>query len=675
MNQKKRLWLGAFCSLVLIGCGGREVSSSVHPSVSEQSSATESLTPSSETSQSGEAPSYHTVNEVLEDLKGSPFQTDRITQETIGLETVTAVGVHEEQFYHQELYPVPEEATEYLAEDYGITFDGINNSGNLSILIRQIGSVSGNKVIRFRSGTYVFSNSISAESVEDLYLVGEEGTRFEFTGWGTYFEAKLSKNIHLNSIVFDMRYSPTISGTIIAVDETAEPVVTLSVPEEFTLTNSLYTSWTGETGSYMECYYDDQTGKYVPDRNANLFYNSPSSEAYKGIAGATYDSATRELKITLKRSFPFCSYKTPALGTKVSFAFTMYENAGFHYVGCEDVYMEHVTAHVVGGMGFRAEGGKNVFLNRVNFATEDTSERIMTCTADIIHTMAVEGSVEITNCLLEGSHDDALNIKSFYTQITSINQAAREIAIAQTQSEINITYAAGDVIDIYDPSSMRYVASYTIESLQKNGTGYLLTLDQRPDRGILGYNCGNATKATKLKLSNCIIRNKRNRGILLQARDSEITNCTFQNVVMGAVQLPAVMDSFREAIAPRRIRIANNKFLNNYDDIAVFSYGEEGPSSAVAGTITDVEISNNYFYNGSGSAVSLRGAGNCVISHNLYHYTQENIRYVFQVVRCSNVTIGENVLYALSESAIEFLAQSESTSVSCQSNEKKGLAE
>ena len=51
------------------------------------------------------------------------------------------------------------------------------------------------------------------------------------------------------------------------------------------------------------------------------------------------------------------------------------------------VEFENVNVYATGGMGFRVENGKNFYLNRTNFATKKGSNRIMTCTADIIHTI------------------------------------------------------------------------------------------------------------------------------------------------------------------------------------------------------------------------------------------------------------------------------------------------
>lgn len=670
----KKVFLMTMAMLTLVSCTiGNHSSSSYNDASSnsglssnENSSDSYFSSISSEIVSSGDSSSSEissdegltlkSQSEVLSILKSSPFSSKIKTNDLIGLEKISDVGVDKTRFDNEILYPVPNEGTVYIAEDYGITQDSDANTGTLSLLLKEIKSVEGNKIIKFKKGVYYFSGKVDITGISDLYLVGEEGTEFVYKGWTTYFEAKASKNVHISNISFDMLYSPTISGTIKSYNESdTQSTIVLSIPDEFDLTNSLYTNWQGTTCSYMECYYDSLTGSYVPDRNANLFYNSPTSSNNKGVESATYNSNTRELTIVLNYSFPYCSYRTPKIGTNVSFAYTMYENHGLYFYQCENVYLENVNVYVSGGMGFRVDEGKNVYLNRVNYMNREGSKRIMTCTADIIHTAALEGDLRITNSILEASHDDALNIKSFYTVVSSVSASAKEIEVKQTQSEVLISYEIGDTIDIYSKETMGLVDTYTITDVYKSGSNYTLTVDRRPKNVEIGQNVGNVTKSTKMELDNCIIRNKRNRGILLQARNSSITNCTFQNVVMGAIQVLSVYDSFREGIVPQNITLNNNKFINNNADISVFAYGASGGNHSVPSTIKNVEISNNYFYNGKGTNINLLAVGNCNVLNNLFDYTELNTSNIIYMKLSNSITLMNNLLITPHTSSINFL--------------------
>ncbi len=691
MKNIKRTALLLLASVSFLGsCNSSDEITSNNPTTeppTTTTTTTENITPStsvetpvSSTSTTTNPPistpvdtnNYVEIDEFLERIT-SVYSYDMTAKEEMGLSSAKNVGIDEEKFKSEVKFNVPSEGTVYIAEDYGITTTAENNSGTLSILLSNIKSVEGNKIIKFKGETYPFGATVDVTGIKDLYLVGEEGTTFLYSGWNTYFKALISENVNIYNITFDMKYSPTIGGTITNVEEkSGKSVITVSIPEEFDLSHALYQNWRGTTGSYMEYLYDEETASYIPNLNGNLMYNSPTSAQYQGILGVSYRSSSKELDITINHNFPYCSYKKPAIGTRISLAYTMYENHGFYFLDCDNVNFENVNVHVTGGMGFRVERGSNFNLNRTNFMLKEDSSRLMTCTADIIHTIALQGALNITNSILEASHDDALNIKTFYTKITSVSAAAREISVAQTQSECSIPFEVGDTIDIYNPDTMAFIDSYTIKELVKQGTAYTFTVDRRPNRDIAGFNCGNATRVTEMNLNNSIIRNKRNRGILLQSRKSNITNCIFQNVVMGAIQVLSVTDSFREAIVPQDITIENCKFISNSEDISVFAYGSNGQASSVAGTIKGITITNNLFYNTIYRSMWLLAVGDANITNNLYYYPSKNAATKVKMETSSNITFENNVLYSPNHDSITFYDYSVCEGLSLNNNIKKG---
>ena len=478
--------------------------------------------------------------------------------------------------------------------------------------------------------------------MKDCYLVGESGTKFVYRGWTSFLKVTSCENFHLNGITFDIDPSPTITGVVKKSEEdSSNGYVYLEVDEGYDLSNSQYDIYqTKKTGSYAEYRYDEQYQAYVPDLTKNLFYNP-------GLKNLEYDKATNLLKVTLSKSFGACSYKAPSAGTIAAVAFQVYESHGFCIEDSLNTYFENVTTYTVGGMGLRANKGKNLYLNRVNFIREPGTKRLLTCTADILHTFNVEGEALFTNCVLEGSHDDAVNVKSFYTTITAIKGSV--VSVKQTQSETTIDFDVGDQVDIYDPTGFKFKASYTVEKATKIGTNYDLTLDRSvPSRGTssyVGFSLGNASKAIRLTMDNCLIKNKRNRGVLLQGRDSVIRNCTFQNVVMGAVQVFGVDDIFREAIVPENVKLMNNKFLTCVSDIDVFTYDKDGVSTT--GTLKQVEISNNFFYHGSGNAIRLLGTSDISVKNNLF-YEKSSKTYSCLVSYTKDSELSGNAVYCSS---------------------------
>lgn len=557
-----------------------------------------------------------------------------------GLSRPGIVGINKTRLETESLYPVPTENVKtYEADAYGISPSGTNNAGKLTNLLQSLKNEEGNKVIHFQKGTYLFANSITGSNLKDIYLVGEEGTKFVFTGWMSFIVLTQCENFHINKLVFDINPSPTITGTVVKVEEDSNNGYIYLKPDEgYDLSNAEYQKYKlKKTGSYAEYYYDPEFDAYVPDRSGNLFYNP-------GLKDLSYDIASDLLKVTLSKSFFADTYKTPEIGTIASVAYQVYESHGFYFKDCVNTTMEDVTTYTVGGMGLRTDAGKNLYLNRVNFIREPGTKRLLTCTADILHTCNLEGDAVFTNCILEGSHDDAINVKSFYTKITAIKDNVT--TVAQTQSETTIRFDVGDEIDVYDPSGMKYKNTYKVVGVEAIGTTYDLTLDRAmPSRGsssYVGFNLGNATKSVHLTLDNCLIKNKRNRGVLLQGRHSVIKNCTFSNVNMGAVQILGVDDTFKEAIVPQDIQVLNTKFLSCWDDLQVFTWDAKGV--ATSGTLKDVTIQNNFFYHGTGNSLRLKGVGNISVKNNLF-YEQSVKNYSCKIDNAEDVTLEGNSTY------------------------------
>ena len=608
--------------------------------------------------------------EFISNLTSSPYADEMNTETFYGLNDPSNVGVIKSKM-NEELYPVPSDCIVYKASDYGITPENtLNNGEKLNVLINDIAEVEGNKVIQFEDAKYIFNSSIVIKGVSDLYLVGQENTIFVYGGWLTYLNASNTKNLHINNIKFDMDPPPTIVGNVEKVTDNGNTAdIVLSIPDEFDLTNPIYETWKNTRQiSYAECYYDELADWYVPDRNGNLFYNSPSSY---GIDDMVYDDASKTLTVTLNKSFAFYSYSTPEIGTLASIGFTVYEFFGFLFTECENTYLENVTTYTAAGMGLRADGGKNMYLNRTNFMHNPNSKRVLTCTADIIHTAALEGELKINNSIIEGSHDDGLNIKTYYTQVTA-NRGSSVIQVSQTQSEVLVGYDVGDVIDVYSRNGLEFKGRYTIEDVQDLGGSYILTLDGSL-RNATGLLVGNHTKATRMTLDNCLIQNKRNRGILLQARESTIKNCTFMNVNMGAVQVLGVGDSFSEAIIPQDISIYNCKFLNSWDNCRNFTYGYDGKT--FPRTLLDLEIYNNFFYNGVGVDTYLLGVGDAEVRNNFYYKDSASaINSTSNLIELSysdNVSIKDNrAMIINSDKEINFIKQGDSLSnINLENNE------
>lgn len=550
--------------------------------------------------------------ELIQTLKSMPYRS-AISNNEYGLSDASAVGADEGAFTRV-LYPVPESGFEHVydAADYGVAPGAEKNERDLNELLKELQNVQGLKKIVFQKGVYIFTGTIELKNIEDLYLVGD-GTEFVFSNWCVGYSIENCKNLHFNEISTDYDPSPVVAGVVKTCDVNAK-TVTISLTDEFDLSDSRYNGGVINHGSYME-FREDENGTLYPNADGNLLYNS-TGDRIKNIENGSYNASANELTLTFK------TLKAVEAGTKVSVAFTMYEYATFNVKKCENIYLEGCNVYCSAGMTFMFHTVKNSYLNRTNLTLKEGSDRLMTATADGFHGNDCVGDLVITGSVYENSHDDSINICSFYKNITA--NYAREITCSATSST-NFPIEAGDVVEIYDPATFELYGTYTVKEVHQSLLTYTLTVDKFIRDDLIGKIVGNVTRSPKVKINDCIFRNKRNRGILLQSRDSDISNNTFQNVVHGGISLHSSLDIFAEALVPGNVTVTNNKFINNNagfgleGDVAVFAYGNTG--KGVAGAIKNITVENNFIYGCAQSGVSLKSAGDCEVLNNLFYNT------------------------------------------------------
>ncbi len=517
------------------------------------------------------------------------------------------VGIMESQM-NEIRYPAPADSEcvkVFRVADYGVTPENEDNSSAMRTLIAEVAGCEGVKKIVFPEGIYRFSGTIQFRNLSDLYICGEtENTPYTFlmTQWTPGIEVSGCRNIHFNGFTFDYETPTAITGSVVASDVSAR-TVTILVDEPYDLTYGGYNGGRVNYGSYIEYIYDEAAGVYTPDYNGNLWYNS-TGDGIRNIKDGVYDPVTRELTLS------FSSIKRVKEGTRVNVAYTMYEYFGFYASDSKDLYMEGVTFNHTAGMTMGANYVENIFVNRMRITPPAGSDRLMTATADCLHFGSCTGSITVSNSYFSHSHDDTMNVKGAYVKV----QASNTQAIVYDPGTGTLDVQVGDILDAYEVATFRYLGSWTVTGVD-NAT-HTYTVSEAITEDLAGALLCNASTSPSLTVENCFIGDKRNRGMLIQCREVLIKNCTFRNVLHGAIQILSVADIFAEGIMPRNVTVTNCKFLNNtVTDVDIFTWGPAGTSS---GTITGVNVVHNFFFNSGSFAVHMLGAGQSTVTGNLF---------------------------------------------------------
>jgi len=468
--------------------------------------------------------------------------------------------------------------------------------------------------------TITSSTVLDMNELKNVYVQGDNATirlLINDFNWKSYFRLDNAKNVHLSGLTFEMDVPASITGKVVASD-TTNNTITLKISDEFnTLCSRLLANKRG-IRSYVEF---DARNKTAPRDNGNFVVDN-----FKDYTLTKKDDAY-EMTITFKGSIT-----RPRIDTYAAIQFSQYDAYGMTINNSENIYVENVTMHHAAGMAFTGSNDKNLYVNRFNLVVKENSEQLMTATADGMHFSMMQGDVNITNSIFEYSHDDAMNLKhGYWYKLDSVVAKDKKFTLSRLTSEMPLP-SEGDMIEVYNEATFESYnpikGYYTVASATKTSSGFEIVVNERPSNVA---NWGNArvtftSNTPNVKFQNNIVRNKRNRGILIQVPGATIENNTFMNVGHGSIQAATAMDVYNEATMPQGTVIRNNKFINNcyikpdpiLGDISIFAISNNA-SVAPNGTLKNIEISNNFFNFNGNSCISLRGVSDTNIKDNFFY--------------------------------------------------------
>ena len=325
----------------------------------------------------------------------------------------------------------------------------------------------------------------------------------------------------------------------------------------------------------------------------------------------------------------------------------MYDFFGVVMNRCNNLYFDQVKFYHTLGMSIGGTLCEDVYINGLCISPKPNTNRLMTATADGFHPSLFRGEIIVTNSLFEQSHDDSFNVKNAYQDAVSI-QPTRVFYNPSS----NIYVEAGDVIEIYRSSDFEFMGEYTVKEVDEKKNCYIIEgyIEEKYSSNH-SYRICNVSKGASVKISNTLIGNKRNRGMLLQTRNIEISNCTFMNIVHGSINVLSVHDSFMEGHMPGDVVIKNCKFINNnWPDVYVYTWGSGGQDSVSRGVIKNITDENNFFAGQSGIAVSFWGVGESQIKNNLFAFL--NYPNAISIAHSKDVTVADNLLVDTDEKTV-----------------------
>lgn len=259
----------------------------------------------------------------------------------------------------------------------------------------------------------------------------------------------------------------------------------------------------------------------------------------------------------------------------------------FNLVESETCHLRNITVYNAPQMAFTEHGGKggHHYFN-CQVTRRPGTRRLITCNADLFHSIKTAVGPTIENCDWAWSCDDLINIHGFFSYVWSV-QNDDEITVVQSFAKEDWT---NTVIEFYRSNDMQSIGSAKVLSQTViTDAKEIEAARQLPakwrSQGVSGTDFMGTVTLLKLKLdhpvkvnqsdliqsyaqagSGAVIRNNRlhdtlARGMLIRGDGATVENNQIYNTGYNAIQV--VTDwYFMEGMTARNLIIRNNTIIN-----------------------------------------------------------------------------------------------------------------
>ena len=469
-----------------------------------------------------------------------------------------------------------------------------------------------------------------------------------------YFFIKNCQNVYMNGFKLTQDVPTSLTGVVKSYDLDLKKI-TFDVVPEFNEVAKRHKASGGTVKGYLE--FHDTTE--APLQSGNFFAGTGTCSGTPVITGDDQNGYEITLTFTTR-------INEPAIGTYGTIYYSQYDAYGMRTVDSKNMYFDDITMHYASGMGFVGENDENFYVNRLNIVRKEGSKAMVTSTADGTHFSMMKGIVKLTNSVIEYTGDDALNIKhGYYYRVSSRTSSFNRTVSLQNITSLMPEPKQGDKIAIYNEDTFEGhnpdAGYYTVDECTNSNGTYTIKFKEKLVGSEEEWGNCRATfisDTPEFEFSNNIVRNKRNRGILVQVPHPIIANNTFNHVGHGSIMVHSSMDIYNEATIPQEPTIINNKIMNGCylpngalsGDTSLFVISKSG-MIAPKGTLHGLTYSNNFVANNGSAAISLRGTGDNLVSDNLFvnigvlENLTETVKGVVSLNNSGTTTVKNNYNY------------------------------
>lgn len=297
----------------------------------------------------------------------------------------------------------------------------------------------------------------------------------------------------------------------------------------------------------------------------------------------------------------------------------------------ENITVENVTVARGIGMGIIGQLSRNILVDGFSTETDLRKRGCQSLTADALHFVNCDGKLEIRNCVISDTMDDAINVHGMYTVASEISEDTLLASIMHREQYFFNPYRAGDRLLLIDPQSFEIKGEFILSSAALNTeNGREITLKGKFTYGSEsvrnGFLIENPDRMPDLHMHHNRFNNfPHNR--ISGAGEILVENNEFSNCHAALLCL----DLARYWYESGRVKhlVYRDNILTNCDtrgNSAFIIIGIDGiPDEAAPKIHGHVEITGNRFSNIKGLAIRSGGVSELTVENNIFDTEKTNI--------------------------------------------------
>ena len=233
-----------------------------------------------------------------------------------------------------------------------------------------------------------------------------------------------------------------------------------------------------------------------------------------------------------------------------------------HGDGLFDVSLIDLRLVNVPGMAIAGSVRRGLLIDRVR--TEPSADEPFAVASDTVHLNATAGDVVIQHCDFGPSLDDKVNIKGNWWRVDTVDRDASRCVVVPAGRKTSVRRWGSRNDRVIAIDGRRSVVARTElagDAVRVGGRRHRLSLVTLPAEIGPGTLLANATTSgARIVIRDNVFRDTRAQGVLIQTSHVSVTGNHFIGIAGPAVDVRFVHDGWFESIAPRNVRVADNRY-------------------------------------------------------------------------------------------------------------------